>query len=154
MLKVAALVVLGFLGVSPCLQALTIDPPLADPVLETRAQDLAKGLRCLVCQNQSIADSDAPLAGDLRQIVRERLAAGATDQQVRDYLVARYGDWVLLDPPLERRTWLLWFAPAGVLLLGAGGIAFLVLRRRRMIPSAVPLNPDEAAEVKKLMEGL
>ena len=122
--------------------ALAVNPDevLADPALEERARQLSKGLRCVVCQNQSIDDSEADLARDMRLVVRERLAAGDTDAAVRDYLVARYGEFVLLRPPLAAHTIILWATPA--LLLGAGA---LVLAARRRGPPAEPdrLSADE-----------
>ncbi len=105
------------------------DEMLADPALEARARAISAGLRCLVCQNQSIDDSDADLAHDLRVIVRERIAAGDTDDEVRDYLVARYGEYVLLNPVLAPHTILLWVAAPVALLLG--GVAVFVAARRR-----------------------
>ena len=110
---------------------------LADPALEARARTLSKELRCLVCQNQSIDESNADLAHDLRVLLRQRLVAGDSDQQVLDYLVARYGVFVLLDPPFEPVTYLLWLAPP-LLLLAPGGAAFparsAVLRNARFPP--------------------
>ncbi|MES3026140.1 MAG: cytochrome c-type biogenesis protein [Pseudomonadota bacterium] len=100
----------------------------ADPQLEQRVTALAEQLRCLVCQNQTVADSSAEFALDLRREVRTQLAAGQTEQQVRDFMVARYGEFVLYRPPLKRGTWLLWFGPAGAL---AAGLAMLVLTLRR-----------------------
>jgi len=121
---------------------------LKDPALEARARAVSAGLRCVVCQNQSIDDSDAPLAHDLRVLVRERIVAGDTDAQATQYLVDRYGHYVLLKPPFETATWLLWLGPALVLAGGAGGIV-LWLRRR---PTAVPaLAADEEAEVARLL---
>src|SRR5882724_13701438 len=105
------------------------DEILADPVLEGRARTLSQELRCMVCQNQSIDDSDAPLAKDLRVLVRERIAAGDSDGQVIDFLVARYGEFVLLKPRFERRTLLLWLVPP--LLLIGGGIALWLHNQRR-----------------------
>src|SRR5512145_1487222 len=105
------------------------DEVLADPALEKRARALSAGLRCLVCQNQSIDDSDAPLAKDLRVLVRERLKAGDTDQQIEDFVVARYGEFVLLKPRLEPHTLLLWFATPAV-FLAALLIVVLAYRRR------------------------
>ena len=107
------------------------DEMLKDPSLEARARELSRELRCMVCQNQSIDDSEAPLARDLRLQVRERLTKGDTDQQVLDFLVARYGEFVLLKPPLESRTIILWTLPPLALLAGAIGL-FLVGRRRRL----------------------
>src|SRR6202790_3987522 len=104
-------------------RALAVQPDeiLPDATLETRARALSKELRCMVCQNQSIDDSDAPLARDLRVLVRDRLQAGDTDQQVVDFLIARYGEFVLLRPQFSPRTAILWLTPLGVLLLGALG---------------------------------
>ena len=125
---------------------------IADPALETRARDIMTGIRCLVCQNQSIEDSNADLARDLRLIVRERVRAGDDDDPVRAYLVARYGDWVLLRPPFKPRTFFLWFAP---LIFLAGGIAALAfgLKRRRDAPaSPEPLDAAEQEKLKKLLQ--
>lgn len=123
------------------------DEILKDPALETRARDLSRELRCMVCQNQSIDDSDAPLARDLRLLVRQRLQAGDSDRQVLDFLVARYGEFVLLKPPFEWHTLLLWGLPPAVLL--AGIIAMLLLARRRT-GSVAPPPPLTADEQKKL----
>src|SRR6266571_430198 len=111
--------------------ALAVQPDeiLTDPALEGRARVLSKELRCMVCQNQSIDDSDAPLARDLRLLVRERLQSGDSDQQVIDFLVARYGQFVLLNPRFNWFTWALWLGPPGVLIGGA--IALVLLARRR-----------------------
>jgi cytochrome c-type biogenesis protein CcmH len=107
------------------------DEILPNRVLEARARSLSKELRCMVCQNQSIDDSDAPLARDLRLLVRERLKAGDSDRQVLDFLTARYGDFVLLKPRFGWDTAALWLAPAAVLLIGACGLVALMRRRRR-----------------------
>jgi cytochrome c-type biogenesis protein CcmH len=101
---------------------------LKDPVLEARARTISAELRCMVCQNQSIDDSDADLAHDLRVLVRERITAGDTDAQVRQYLVNRYGDYILLQPPLKSSTLLLWLGPVLLLLAAAGGV-FLFFRQ-------------------------
>jgi cytochrome c-type biogenesis protein CcmH len=129
------------------------DEILADPVLEQRARGLAKQLRCLVCQNQSIDDSDAELAGDLRRLVRERLLDGDSDAEIIAFLTARYGDFVLLEPPLKPATWGLWFGPAVVLVLAAGGAA-VYLRRRRAAPTTAPapLDPAEQARLDAIIE--
>ena len=124
---------------------------LADPALEARARNLGREIRCLVCQNQSIDDSEADLARDLRLILRERIAAGDTDAEVKDFLVARYGDFVLLDPPVKPTTWLLWFGPAAILLIALGG-AWLYLRRRPALAEAAPLDPAERAALDRLLE--
>src|SRR5882757_1511228 len=113
---------------SPRVEAVQPDEILADPALEARARVLSKELRCMVCQNQSIDDSDAPLARDLRILVRERLQAGDSDQRVIDFLVARYGEFVLLKPRFSAHTALLWLGPAAVLLIGACGL-LMVARR-------------------------
>src|SRR3981189_3329320 len=105
------------------------DEIMSDPAKETRARDLSRELRCMVCQNQSIDDSEAPLARDLRLLVRERIAAGDSDAQVIDFLVARYGEFVLLKPRLHSHTWLLWLLPP--LALGGGGLALWTYSRRR-----------------------
>lgn len=127
------------------------DEILPDPVLEQRARDISAGLRCLVCQNQSIDDSDADLAKDLRVLVRERLVAGDSDTAVRDFVVARYGDFVLLRPPFDLRTALLWAAPLMILL------AALVFtwRRGRAMPapaSAAPLSDEERRRLQRLLD--
>jgi cytochrome c-type biogenesis protein CcmH len=123
---------------------------LKDPALEHRARDISAGLRCLVCQNQSIDDSDAPLAKDLRVIVRERLTAGESDQQVREFIVRRYGEFVLLKPTFGPHTALLWLGPALVLLAGATGIG-LALRRRRTGSSVGALSPEERAALDAIL---
>jgi cytochrome c-type biogenesis protein CcmH len=126
------------------------DELLADPALESRAREISAGLRCLVCQNQSIDDSDAPLARDLRLLVRERLKAGDSDDAVRDYLVARYGDFILLKPPFEISTLILWLAPITVLFLGA----LVALDRFRKAASDVAvLTPAEEAALSRIMQG-
>jgi cytochrome c-type biogenesis protein CcmH len=125
-------------------QAREAAPAADDPVLEARMLALTAELRCLVCQNQTIADSHAGLAVDLRNQVRDMLRRGDSDRQILDYMTARYGDFVLYRPPLKSTTALLWFGP-GVLLVGGLGILFLVLRRRsRMDPSLFEPEPDEA----------
>ena len=124
------------------------DEVLADPVLETRARAISEGLRCLVCQNQSIDDSDADLAHDLRVLVRERLTAGDSDQQVRDYLVARYGEYVLLNPVMAPHTVLLWIAAPAVLVIG--GIVVFIGARRKRAAGQTTLTEDEAKALEEL----
>lgn len=134
--------------------ALAVQPGemLPDPALEARARGLSQQLRCMVCQNQSIDDSDATLARDLRVLVRERLTAGDSDPQVIDYLVSRYGEFVLLKPRFSWRTALLWIAPAAILLAGTFGVYF-ALRRRRGLAAAGPAAPPlTAEEQRKLAE--
>jgi cytochrome c-type biogenesis protein CcmH len=123
---------------------------LADPALEARAREISQELRCVVCQNQSIDDSDAPLAADLRAIVRERLTAGDTNEEVVAYVVARYGNFVLLKPPLDMQTILLWSAPLLVLIPGGLGLA-LYLRRRGRASAAGP-TPLTAEEQRTLAD--
>ena len=134
--------------------ALAVEPGerLADPVLEARARAISGDLRCLVCQNQSIDDSNADLAHDLRVLIRERLSAGDSDAQVLQFMVRRYGDFILLRPPVKPDTYLLWFGPFAVLALGALGAA-LYLRRSRTAPqqAQAPLSPDERRRLDKLL---
>ena len=127
------------------------DEMLKDPALEARARHLSEELRCMVCQNQSIDDSEAALAHDLRVLVRQRLEAGDSDRQVLDFLVARYGDFVLLKPPFKLDTLLLWGLPPLALLAGLAGIA--VMARRRKMPSEAPqpLTPQEQEKVATLV---
>jgi cytochrome c-type biogenesis protein CcmH len=147
----AAIVAL-FLLATPVL-AVQPDEILKDPALESRARALSQELRCMVCQNQSIDDSDAPLAKDLRVLVRERLTAGDSDRQVIDFLVARYGEFVLLKPRLNAHTLLLWLAPFAVVLAGVIGlITFLRRRPRADLLAAPTLSADEQRRVAKLLE--
>jgi cytochrome c-type biogenesis protein CcmH len=131
------------------------DEIMADPVKESRARDLSRELRCMVCQNQSIDDSEAPLARDLRLLVRERIAAGDSDEQVIDFLVARYGEFVLLKPRLNSHTWLLWLLPP--LALAGGGFALWAHNRRRSRSgvaedeSLFRLSADEEARLERLI---
>jgi cytochrome c-type biogenesis protein CcmH len=125
--------------------AVTPDEMLKDPALEARARALSQQLRCMVCQNQSIDDSDAPLAHDLRVLVRERLTQGDSDAQVIDFLVARYGEFVLLKPRFAWHNALLWAVPPGILMFGA--VALFVLARRRRSPDAQAAL-DEAEQRK------
>jgi cytochrome c-type biogenesis protein CcmH len=131
-------------------RAVNPDEQLADPKLEARAEKLSRELRCVVCQNQTIDDSDAALAHDLRVILRERIAAGDTDDQAVAYLVARYGSFVELRPPLRADTMLLWFGPLALLLLG--GTAAFVYVRGRSPRRAAALSAAEEAEFAELMK--
>jgi cytochrome c-type biogenesis protein CcmH len=128
------------------------DEIMADPVKEARARDLSRELRCMVCQNQSIDDSEAPLARDLRLLVRERIAAGDSNAQVIDFLVARYGEFVLLKPRFEQQTLLLWLLPP-LVLLGGGAALWMNARRRAKGASeaAASLTADEEARLAALM---
>jgi cytochrome c-type biogenesis protein CcmH len=128
-----------------------IEDRLSDPAQETRARELSRELRCLVCQNQSIEDSNAPLARDLRRIVRERVVAGDSDRAVLDYLVQRYGEWVLLKPRFNAQTLLLWLGPVLLLMLG-GGIVFALYRRQARAQVVVPAALD--AEEQRRLDAL
>lgn len=123
---------------------------LADPALEARARALSKELRCQVCQNQSIDDSNAPLAGDLRRLVRERISAGDDDAQILAFVTTRYGDYVRLTPPMRLDTILLWSAPAVFLVAGIGGL-IVHWRRRRIAVAATPLSAEEERALAALL---
>lgn len=127
------------------------DEMLKDPVLEARAREIGQELRCLVCRNQSIDDSDADLAHDLRVLVRQRLTAGDTDQQVTDYIVSRYGDFVLLKPPFKLDTWVLWLGPGLVLLAGLWGLG-RYMRRQAGMSGPPPLSADEERRLAKILK--
>ena len=124
------------------------DRPLPDATQEARAQALFKDVRCVVCQHEAIADSPAGVAGDMRRLIREEIAAGASDQAVRDDLVRRFGDYVLFTPPVRAGTWLLWFGPFALLLLAA---AVLALRAHRRPVEAVPLTPEEERRLDEVL---
>lgn len=147
---VAALIVLAGLVAGPAL-AVQPDEVLRDPALEQRARALSRELRCMVCQNESIDESNAPLAKDLRVLVRERLVAGDSDQQVIAFLVARYGDFVLLRPRFNAQTALLWATPVVVLVFGSALVAMTLRRRRAATPEAAPLTAEEQARVDALL---
>ena len=144
------------IGVLPAF-AVQPDEILADPVHESRARDLSRELRCMVCQNQSIDDSDAPLARDLRLLVRERITSGDSNSQVIEFLVARFGDFVLLRPRFIGVTLLLWFLP--LLVLSGGGLALLLISRRRLRRSdrgstyPFELSEEEKARLERLIGG-
>jgi len=142
----AAILLLGLVGPAVAVQP---DEVLKDPVLERRAREISAGLRCLVCQNQSIDDSDASLAKDLRLLVRERLTAGESDSQVRDFLVARYGEFVLLKPSFSGHNLLLWLGPFAVLVLGGCGVAVALRKNPRR---TAPLDPVERAALDNLLK--
>ena len=129
------------------------DEVLSDANLEARARALSRELRCMVCQNQSIDDSDAPLAKDLRVLVRERLTKGDSDEQVMDFLVSRYGEFVLLKPTFEWHTAILWLTPLIVLLRRRDRHWFAAIRRRRVAtPSPLPLNADEERQLREVLD--
>ncbi len=125
-----------------------LDRPLTDAAQEARAQALFKDVRCVVCQHEAIADSPAGVAGDMRRLIREEIASGATDQQVRDDLVRRFGDYVLFTPPVRAGTWLLWFGPFALVALAA---LILVLRSRRRAVETTPLSPEEEARLDEVL---
>jgi cytochrome c-type biogenesis protein CcmH len=149
----AVLVIVG----ASAAYAVQPDEIMSDPAMEARARDLSRELRCMVCQNQSIDDSEAPLARDLRLLVRERIAAGNSDAQVLDFLVARYGEFVLLKPRFENHTLLLWLVPP--LALIGGGLALWAHGRRRQRlaagenASALTLSAEEEVRLQKLLAG-
>lgn len=142
--------VLGLVTVSAA-HAVQPDEVLDDPALEVRARALSAGFRCLVCQNQSIDDSDAPLAKDLRVLVRERLKAGDTDQEIIDFVVARYGEFVLLKPRFSAHTWLLWLATPLVLLAALAAIILAYRRRESAAVGPKPLTDNEKRRLRRLV---
>ena len=146
---VLAAVLATVLG-GPPVHAVEPSERLADPALEARARTLSKELRCLVCQNQSIDDSNADLAHDLRVVLRQRLAAGDSDKQILDYVAGRYGMFVLLDPPFAPVTWLLWLVPPA-LVLGGGGLLLLRARRQRADRPVPDLSREESARAALLL---
>ncbi|WP_319024865.1 cytochrome c-type biogenesis protein [Nisaea sediminum] len=148
---------LGLLLACFTLPALAVEPAemLKDPALEARARELSKEIRCLVCQNQSIDDSNAGLAKDLRVLLRERLVAGDRDAEIKEFLVERYGDFVLLKPPVKASTYVLWYGPLGVGVLGAIGVAVFLLRRRGGDAESVtpaPLSDEEERRIAALLD--
>ena len=149
MRSLLALAILMVLGSSA--QAVEPSERLADPALEARARSLSGELRCLVCQNESIDESAAPLAHDLRVLLRERIQAGDSDAQAIKFLTDRYGQFVLLKPPVEPATYALWFGPIIVLLLAAAG-GYFYLRHRKAAPEAAPLSEAERQQLQRLMK--
>jgi len=145
---IGLLLSLAMPGAAPAVQP---DEMLKDSALESRARDLSRELRCMVCQNQSIDDSEAPLARDLRLLVRERLTKGDSDQQVLSFLVSRYGEFVLLRPPLEWHTLLLWGLPPAALAAGTIGL-FMSRRRRSVVTDTDPLSQDEEQRLSTLVD--
>ncbi|HET6619893.1 MAG TPA: cytochrome c-type biogenesis protein [Dongiaceae bacterium] len=150
MRRALALLAALWLGLAP---ALAQEAQLADPKLEQRARDLSREIRCVVCQSQSVADSDADIAREVRGIIREQIAAGRSDQDIRDYLVARYGDFVLFDPPFKASTYVLWIGPFALLVAAGIGVA-LYFRRRAQEPARPrDLTADEQSRVERLLHG-
>ncbi len=155
MTRLLLLFLLLLLAAAPASAAVSPVEVLPDPVLEARARAIGQELRCLVCQNQSIDDSDAELARDLRRIVRERLVAGDDDREVLAFVTARYGDYVLLRPPFKVSTLVLWLGPLAILLAGAGA-AFVFLRNRQRAVArgeGTPLSADEQRRLAALLNG-
>jgi cytochrome c-type biogenesis protein CcmH len=149
-------IVAAVLLVLPVRAAIGPEEMLADPALEARAREIGRNLRCVVCQNQSIDDSDAELARDMRKLVRERLLAGDRDDQVYGFLTQRYGDFVLLRPPFASRTLLLWLGPAAALLIAGLALLLAARRRSRAVTQAVPaaeLDADERRRLADLLDG-
>ncbi len=142
--------IVAFLGATGTAWATQPDEMLSNPKLETRARSIGEELRCLVCQNQSIDDSEADLAHDLRVLVRQRILAGDTDEQVKQYIVARYGNYVLLKPPFDAETYLLWFGPL-LLLLAAAGIATLYYLFTVRVAETAPLSEEENRRLAALI---
>jgi len=139
--------------------AFTADDPLDDPVLEARAKDLHDALRCMVCKGQAISDSNAELARDMRVIVREKIAAGETDDQILTFLSDRYGDFVLLNPPIKPGTYILWFGPVAVLLIGGISVFFMFRRRRTRgalgsasVETTTALSDEERRTLDQLLD--
>ncbi|HLG47190.1 MAG TPA: cytochrome c-type biogenesis protein [Reyranella sp.] len=135
------------------LPALAVEPSemLKDPALEARAREIGRALRCVVCQNQDVDDSNAEVAHDMRLAVRQRLVAGDSDRQVMDYMVARYGDYVLLKPPFKAETWLLWLGAPLVLVLAGGALLLAARKRRPAEATSAPLTDEERARVESLL---
>jgi cytochrome c-type biogenesis protein CcmH len=153
-LSACLLFVLALLSSEP-LWAVNPDERLDNPALEERAREISKGIRCVVCQNQDIDSSNAELARDLRLLIRERLVEGDSNDQVESYLVARYGDYVLLKPPFKASTLLLWLGPFLVLLLGGIASAFYLRRRAAGVEEAAtpaPLSAEERAKVQRILD--
>ena len=140
------------LSIAGAANAVQPDEVLPDPALEARARAISEGLRCLVCQNQSIDDLEAPLAKDLRLLVRERLKAGDSDQEIVDFIVARYGEFVLLKPRFESQTLLLWLATPAVFLAAILLVASAYRRRKSAQEQTAPLSVNEQQRLKQLLD--
>lgn len=146
MKNIVAALLLALVCFSPFHRADAIDqaPAFEDPAMQARYERVVRELRCLVCRSETIADSNAQLAGDLRRQVRELMAAGKTDEEILTYMVDRYGDYVLYKPPVRPRTWLLWAAPV-LLVLGGGIVAAVVISRKAKLPDTDPTDPGLGA---------
>ena len=145
------LLLIALLLATPLAHGKEAEPLADDPVLEARMTKLAEELRCLVCQNESLAGSRADLAQDLRREVRQKMREGLTDAQIKTYLTDRYGDFVLYRPPVKSTTWLLWFGPFLLLAGGVGGLVYFLKRRRKVLPDEA-LSPEEEARIKSLLD--
>ena len=150
-IRALSLVVLSYLIYAQPIMAVQPNERLADPLLEERARMLSQNIRCLVCQNQSIDDSNATLAKDLRALVREKLTAGATNDEIFDFLVDRYGDFILLNPPFKPSTYALWYGPLIFLIVGLL-MTVLILKKSKRRASEKPLSQAERVSLSKLLE--
>jgi cytochrome c-type biogenesis protein CcmH len=148
-----AALILALILAAGAARAVRPDEVLADPALEARARALSSELRCLVCQNESIDDSDAPLAHDIRVLIRERIAKGESNDSARAFLVSRYGDFILLRPPFKPETLLLWLSAPLTLALGALGIYFAMRRARQPTPALSPAEEERLAALARDGEG-
>jgi cytochrome c-type biogenesis protein CcmH len=136
----------------PVMSAGVDEKVLADPAMEAEARVIMEDLRCLVCQNQSIDDSNAKMAADLRAVVRERVLAGDNAGQVHDFMVARYGDWILMRPPVNEGTWVLWLMPAILIVLGLLAISVFMRRGRANAKTVIPLSSQEEADLSAIVK--
>ncbi len=148
-MAIIGIAIIGIASIS-LVQAVEPDEVLDDPVLESRAREISKEVRCLVCQNEPIDSSNADLAKELRLVVRERLVAGDSDDDVRNYLSSRYGDFVLFRPPFKASTFLLWFGPLFAFAIGIIGI-FFFFRGNRTHKTAIPLSEEEQIKLQQLL---
>jgi cytochrome c-type biogenesis protein CcmH len=151
MKRIAALAFLALISISPAFAVLP-DEQLSDPKLEARARHISQELRCVVCQNETIDDSDAALAHDLRVLLRERLLKGDSDEQVKAYIVKRYGTYVLLEPPFRWDTLLLWLGPLLAILIGGAGLAFYLYNRNTALAQEPPLSAAEKDALSALLK--
>jgi cytochrome c-type biogenesis protein CcmH len=151
--RLNALLLALLVAAAPLADGAEAQPAAADPVLEKRVTRLAEELRCLVCQNQTIADSHADLAVDLKNQIREKVMAGASDDQVKEYMVERYGDFVLYRPPVKTTTWLLWFGPFALLLTGVVVLFAKLRSRARRVAASAGLSEADHKRAQALLDG-
>ena len=149
----AWLTVLFLLLAAPAFAIGVDETPLDDPAKEELARELMKDLRCLVCQNQSIEDSDADMAADLRTVIREQVAAGKSEAEIRTFMVDRYGDWILMQPPFNIKTLALWIAPLVMVLIGMGIVVAMVRRRKAEVDEETPLSEADRVLLNQLQDG-